>query len=517
MLIFRRSHWNPLLNLTPEKLRHYLDLFDMGYVRYAAITWDFMMRTDDTLPSVADKRKKSVSGMEWTIEAKDETPEAKRQAECLKFAYDHISATNAYDENQRGGVAQLIMQCLDALGVHYSVHELIWKPTASMTPLGAPQVLLEARFVPLWFFENRRGRLRYMPVEGQIEGIELEPDGWIVCASHRALMRPCSVAYMFKHLPLHDWLIYCERYGMPAFLGKTDAAPGSEQWEADKQALESLAAEFAGLSTRDTEIEILDLSVKGELAFPKLIERMDRAFTVLWRGADLSTLSRDNAAGASLQSGEANLLEEDDAKWMSEVMNKQIDEPVLRYAFGEDVEIKAFFKLIPPDRKGMNEHRANLITAYNLQVPISLGEVYDRLGLQRPMDAADTLIKPAQAMDAPGGNAPAGVASANALEATEAFIDACADHGGHAVADDFAPLRAEMQAIADLSDPGVQRARLIRFRQELPGHMRRMAQHGRLSGALADILATSLANGMSPGTKPRGQPTQTSMEKKAHV
>ena len=32
-------------------------------------------------------------------------------------------------------------------------------------------------------------------------------------------MEACSIAYLFKHLPLRDWLVYCERNGMPGVRG----------------------------------------------------------------------------------------------------------------------------------------------------------------------------------------------------------------------------------------------------------------------------------------------------------
>ena len=72
---------------------------------------------------------------------------------------------------------------------------------------------------------------------------------------------------------------------------------------------------------------------------------MDRAIIALWRGADLSTLSKNNATGASIQSSETHLIEEDDAALISETLHTQLDRIVINYLFGS--EPKAFFHLKP--------------------------------------------------------------------------------------------------------------------------------------------------------------------------
>jgi hypothetical protein len=82
---------------------------------------------------------------------------------ALKHFYDHVTATNAINENETGGFKLLVRQMADAIGKKFAVHEIVWKP-------GADGLTAEFRFAPLWFFENRTGRLRYLPIEGAIEG-----------------------------------------------------------------------------------------------------------------------------------------------------------------------------------------------------------------------------------------------------------------------------------------------------------------------------------------------------------
>ncbi len=129
----------------------------------------------------------------------------------------------------------------------------------------------------MFFFENKDGHLHY--VEGD-KKVPLKSDEWLVTTGD-GLMESCSIAYLFKHLPLRDWLIYCERNGMPGVKGVTHARPGSEEWEIAREAVQNFGAEFHALMTAGTDIQAIDISGRGELPYPKLVERMDRAGEVL--------------------------------------------------------------------------------------------------------------------------------------------------------------------------------------------------------------------------------------------
>ena len=51
--------------------------------------------------------------------------------------------------------------------------------------------------------------------------------------------------------------------------------------------------------------------------------------TILWRGGDLGTMSVHNAAGASLQADETDILEADDAQMIGETLTTQVSRHVL--------------------------------------------------------------------------------------------------------------------------------------------------------------------------------------------
>lgn len=343
---YAQTRFNPIRNLTPELLSRQLESFHTGRLREAALTWEAIERRDDKIQTVASKRKKSVSRLNWEIITTEDSPEASLHQEILLHFYNHLSVTDAVDRNQQGGVALLIRQMMDAIGKRYAVHEIVWNPQSSSD--GTPSLRAELRFVPLWFFENLTGSLRFLPTEYATEGTDLDPGSWLVTCGD-GLMEASSVAYMYKHLPMRDWLLYCEKHGMPGVHGRTAAPQGSPEWEAMVDAVSAIAADFSCVTSLDDTIEKIDFGNSGTLPFPELIERMDRAITALWRGGDLGTMSSENGAGlgASLQSGEASLLEQDDAALISDTLNLQIDRWVLRYTLDSE-EPKAYFRLNTP-------------------------------------------------------------------------------------------------------------------------------------------------------------------------
>jgi len=381
----RRTAANPIRGLTFEKLGRQLESFGLGYLSEMALTWEAMERRDPILKTGSAKRRKAVSRWTWEIHALDDSPEAQSHKEKLEVFYNNLVATNAYDENGAGGVSLLIRQMLDCVGKYYSVHEIVWKP--------GPDLAAEIRFVPLWFFENTTGKLRFLTQWGALEGVDMRPGEWLVCAGD-GLMEASSIAYLFKHMPLKDWLIYCERHGMPGIRGKTNAAKGSEQWDAMLEAVQNFASEFAAVMSADETIEAVDVAAKGELPYPKLIEYCDRSISALWRGADLGTISsQPGGEGASLQGKETDLLEHDDAMLVTEALQQQVDRYVIEYSFGPGVKPLAYFQLTPP--VNLDAQKEILIDQglSNLGLPMAAKDLYARYGRRQP-EAGEELATP---------------------------------------------------------------------------------------------------------------------------
>jgi phage gp29-like protein len=386
-----RARFNPIPSLTPQLLSAYLESFRVGFFRNIALTWDAMERRDYKIQTVAAKRKKSVARNGWEILAVDDSAAAQQQKLALEYFYNHLTATTALEENETGGLSLLIRQMMDAIGKRYAVHEIIWQPAPAASRAGLPQLTATFRFCPLWWFEGTQGRLRFLPTEFAIYGVDMEPGGWLVTVGD-GLMEASSVAYMFKQLPLRDWLASCEKFGMPAIVGRTDASPDSPEWNSFVAAIRDFSSDWSAVFNRTNSIELIEPKISGEGPFAPLVEKMDRAITALWRGADLGTMSAHNAAGASLQADETDILESDDSQLISETLTAQVSRYVLQYHFGDAPQL-AYIKIRTGRKNNLEQDLQVDQFLLNSGAPLAITETLERYNRPAPKPS-EPLLKP---------------------------------------------------------------------------------------------------------------------------
>jgi phage gp29-like protein len=385
-----RMRFNPLRGLTPERLAQYLDQFDLGFFRLAAITWDRIERRDYKLRAVAPKRKKAVARRGWEIVTVEEAPGvhepalARRQAEALRYFYNHLTATDALRPDQQGGVALLVRQMMDAVGKTYAVHEIVWQPKAGG---------LTAQFVhcPLWWFEGITGKLRYLDNEFQVYGRDMNAAEWMVTCGE-GLMEASSVAWMFKHLALQDWLTLCEKFGTPFLDASTTAEPGSPEWDALVDYVKNFGPDGGGVRSKEAAITPVELRNSAGALHEKMVENMDRALTVLWRGGDLSTTSAKEHAGASLQEEESEILESDDAALIEETLAAQVSRFVIAWMFGADAPVLACLKFRPREKEAVELDLAIDTFLLNAGAPLGMRGALERYGRALP-EAGEELLK----------------------------------------------------------------------------------------------------------------------------
>jgi phage gp29-like protein len=393
-----RTRFNPLRGLTADRLVSYLEQFDLGFFRNAALVWDRWERRDYTLRAVVPKRKKAVARHGFEILTVDNLPAnqqalAAQQADALTYFYNHLTATDALRPDQQGGLALLVRQMRDADAKYYAVHEIVWQPRAE-------GITAQFVFCPLWWFEGTIGKLRYMDSEFQVYGRDMRPGEWLVTCGD-GLMEACSVAAMLKQLSLTDWLNFNERYGQPFLDAATSASPGSEDWDRLVQYVQNFGADGGGVRSQSATISMLEPKNSASETYERMVANMDRAMTIIWRGGDLGTSSGKNHTGASLQQDESDILEADDAVSTEETLATQVSRWVIRHQFGPDAPVLAYLKFKRQDKQ--NVELDLKIDQFLLQAgaPLEVKNLLERYG--RPLPAAgETLLKsPAPAASAP--------------------------------------------------------------------------------------------------------------------
>lgn len=479
---------NPLRGLTPEALSAQLDAFTSGDLRAAAQTWDTMERRNPILGSVARKRYKSISRLDWQVLTVDETPQAKAHAEVLQRFWENIQVTDAMERNRRGGLPMLLRQAARCIGHRWAVHEIVWRPEPGN---------LSATFtaVPLWFFENRTGELRFLPSDYAMQGVELDPGGWLVTCGD-GLMEATSILVSQIGLGLGDWLGYSEKFGIPGQAWETSAKPGSAEWEQVENAAASFSSDFACVIPTGTKVTTIEGGSSGAMPQQPLVEYLERRIVTLWRGADLGTMSQGaGGVGASLQGDETTILAEDDVASMTEALQEQVERHVIEWYFGAGVRPLAYIEILMPESDSTD--RDIKVDTFLIEngVPLAQSEIAERYG--RPMAAdgepiAKAVAQPMQTFGMPAGGVVGQLANQRDA-ASEIAV---------AMGDAMAPVRERLKAIASIADPNAQREALLALRLELPTLLRQVNQDPAAARVFERVIGVALVNGLM--TDPAG-------------
>jgi hypothetical protein len=122
--------------------------------------------------------------------------------------------------------------------------------------------------------------------------------------------------------------------------------PGTQEWEDAASAFADIASTYKGIVSTGTKITTVTPGGTGTQPFEAMLERMDKALIILFRGSDLGTMSSNNATGASLQEGESDTMLNRDCLKITETLREVLDKFVINYFFGNQ-EVKAYITIEP--------------------------------------------------------------------------------------------------------------------------------------------------------------------------
>jgi phage gp29-like protein len=360
---WRQIRFNPLRSLTPQRLAAALDSAACGYLRDAALIFEVVEQREAIVRSVMTKRRAAVARRPWQIITPDpEDPRAAAHKETLEYFYNNLTVTDATDRNVRTGMSGLLRQMMDAVIQRYAVHEILMRRTAD-------GLTAEMRRVPLYFFENRTGSLRYTGVQNRTDGIPLEKESWMITTA-AGLGEALAICYLYKRMGLQDMLAFSEKFSVPGVLGRTSAAKDSPEGEAMRDSVLAYASEYVGLVYGDDgrikdPIQVMQTPGSESLPQMLIVEYMDRMISTLVRGGDLSTVSRQGGVGSNAQQGETACLLQDDCAMVSETLQTQLDRLVIREVHGDD-QPAAYVVITPPSTEDL---------AKNIQIDTGLARM----------------------------------------------------------------------------------------------------------------------------------------------
>lgn len=469
------TRFNPLRGWTPDVLVRQLEAFARGEIAALAWVMEWLEKHDDVISCVAPKAKAAVSRYGYDVLPKAEIPEnlkslAEDQQGFLQAFYQSLETGDAVELEESGGMRLLVQQIMDGYGKGYAAHHVIWRPGRS----GLSAKLVK---VPTWFFEVTEGRMKYLPTSSAQRGVDLDTLGgrqaWMI-SKGRGVMLAGVLARMFKQLPLQDWLTYCDRHGMPAFLGKTTAAKGTQGWSDMAAAVATMGAEFGAVINKDDVIDVLSLAGQGEVPYVKLVDRMDRAQVMLWRGGDLSTLSRENGTGSNPQQEDSDELDADNAAWVSETLNRNLTAQAVAWKFGPKAPVLCELVLRTKTRDNLQQDIGIVKDARSMGVRIKKSWFVTKFGIVEADSAEAALGESAP----PAGVKPLdGSAALNAYRTFNEFMDAVESLAEEkkvmsqmrrALRDDLAPLGEALWKAYQEQDPDKMRQAVRTISETLP-------------------------------------------------
>lgn len=483
----KQQRYNPMRTLKPSTLTTALESFDIGYLREGAILFEAIADKDDTIKSVKPKREKEVSQLDKQVVALPGTGDMGEQHRMvLEDFWANVRTVNAYDRNEKGGFRRLVKQMMTSVSFRYAVHHIVWRPTSA-------GLRATFEFVPLWLFENRTGTLRYLRDPFAQDGDLLAPDEWMVTHGD-GLMIACSIGYLAKRSAFNDWLIFSEKFSVPGILGRTTAKKDSPEGLVMRQAVQSFGHDWQGViygddGTHEKPIDIIQATGNPSgMPMPAVVERVDRKFAALYRGADLSTMSAGSGegSGASLQGKETKILLADDAETINETL-EEVSRMVIAWHFGYGVEPLARVQLMVPSDEDEKFYLESIKVLKEMGVRISKDAALERLGVQEADEGEDAL----------GENPETRIQmqavtveeTANAAETEDKRLDENLDALRTALAADLKPLGDALFGAYQAKDVPAMMAALKKISKDMP----------ELAGdaiALSDELATQMVDAM---------------------
>lgn len=284
--IFTNYETHPGRGLTVRNLVQIFDEADRGWPARQCDLFKDLQEIDGQLRSQLQLRKLAVLGKPWIIQAGEggDTPEDARVAKLLEQKLRAVP-------NTRAAMAHTLKAPLWG----YSGINVIWRLDS------------DGIVAPKWFQLVPHRRFKFKEVtdeplivtkKDQFEGEPLVPGEWIfsICdddeqATRAGLLRVVAWLVMFKRWAVRDWVIFCERFGIPYVTGVYDERASPEDKAILKRAVSQLGRDGAAVFAKTCEIVVHEMSKGGgpNDVQATLCRYMDETISKLVRGATLGS------------------------------------------------------------------------------------------------------------------------------------------------------------------------------------------------------------------------------------
>lgn len=380
------NNWRsyPLKGLTPQRLANLLRDADDGELERQSELFEEMEERDGYLFAQLQTRKLAIMGLDWSVKPADTTPEAKRMADEFAALWSGLD-----QESLLGDLADAIPKGVSMVNVAWSREGKVWKPSTFEHILSSKLLYRDQRF---------KVRTLEAPM-----GLEL-PFGAYVEHRFKAragsptragLMRTICWWFLFKHYGVKDWLAFAELFGVPLRLGKYDPSTGDDERRALEMAVRSIGSDGAGVISRDTEIEIIEIASRGGAeVFQNLVNLCNREIVVTVLGQTLT--SGEGEHGTQALGNVHEKIRQDiliaDVKALSRTLRRDLVRAWVAFNYGLDkLELAPHIRPTILDDDELKVNAETLKILQEMGLPIPTAWVRSKFGVPAPTEGEEVL------------------------------------------------------------------------------------------------------------------------------
>ncbi|WP_194094813.1 DUF935 domain-containing protein [Marivivens aquimaris] len=378
--------------LDPNKLAAILREAESGNANSYLELAEVIEERDPHYTGVLSTRRRSVSQLDFTVEAASEDPA------------DVARADEVRQWLRRDELADEVFDMLDAIGKGYSITEIIWD--MSMGQFQPSR--LEYRDPRFFEFDRTSFARPLLRIDGgtrELPGFKfittrLKAKSGLPLRS--GLARIAMWSYLFKAFTLRDWAIFSATYGQPIRVGRYDTGASEDDRRKLFQAVANIAGDCAAIIPQSMQIEFVEAGNVGASSdlYEKRADWFDRQVSKLVLG---QTATTDAVTGGLGSGKEHRQVQEDieraDAKALQAVVNAQLIRPWTTLNYGPDAKSPRVI-IGRPEAEDLSLWMEGVGKAIDRGMRVSESEVRDKFGLADP-DAKDRILHPMGAQIAP--------------------------------------------------------------------------------------------------------------------
>ncbi len=284
------------------------------------------LESDSRTFAALAKRKRAVTGKEWTVEASGEDDASAKAAD---FARDCLAEL---------GIDRLTSDMMSAILLGYSITEVIWEDRDGFIV----PVRTIGREPDRFAFGPRKESGEYeirLLSPGSKDG-ELMPEKKFIHFVHdsrydspygRGAGNPLYWPVYFKRRALTFWLVHADKYGSPTSVGKYPVSASDADKDTLLAALKALSHDSGVVLPEGMDIKLLETASSGsEGVFQALIRYMDEQIAEVLLG-ETGTINQSSGEGSRARDEVADDIRTETAKADSDNISECLNRGLLTW------------------------------------------------------------------------------------------------------------------------------------------------------------------------------------------